>query len=38
MALGRPGSIADMAELPGVGDAKLRRYGDAFLDVIRTVI
>ena len=38
MALARPGSVADMAELPGVGDAKLRRYGDAFLAVIRTAL
>jgi ATP-dependent DNA helicase RecQ len=38
MALGRPGSIADMADLPGVGDAKLKRYGAAFLDIIRAAV
>ena len=30
----RPSSLRAMAEVPGVGAAKLERYGDAFLDVI----
>jgi ATP-dependent DNA helicase RecQ len=36
MAALRPGSLAAMAEVPGVGAAKLERYGAAFLDVIAT--
>ncbi|MGQ0590722.1 MAG: DNA helicase RecQ [Sphingosinicella sp.] len=35
MAALRPSSRAAMAEVPGVGAAKLDRYGEAFLDVIR---
>jgi ATP-dependent DNA helicase RecQ len=35
MATLRPGSLAAMAEVPGVGAAKLQRYGEAFLEVIR---
>lgn len=35
MALARPRSLAAMAELRGVGPAKLTRYGERFLDVIR---
>ena len=35
MAALRPGSLAAMAEVPGVGSAKLERYGQAFLQVIR---
>jgi ATP-dependent DNA helicase RecQ len=31
MATERPASIAEMMSLPGVGRAKLERYGDAFL-------
>jgi len=38
MALARPQSIADMADLPGVGEAKLNRYGAAFLEVIRASV
>ena len=34
----RPGAIADMEALPGVGEAKLKRYGAAFLDVIRATV
>jgi len=34
MAALRPGSLAEMAEVPGVGAAKLQRYGPAFLEVI----
>ncbi len=35
LATHRPGSMAAMREIHGVGDAKLDRYGAAFLDVIR---
>jgi ATP-dependent DNA helicase RecQ len=35
MARKKPTSIAEMATVFGVGDAKLRQYGDVFLDVIR---
>ncbi len=31
----RPASLAEMAEVPGVGAAKLRRYGAAFLEALR---
>ena len=34
LAAARPGSRAEMARIPGVGDAKLERYGPAFLAVI----
>lgn len=34
LAATRPGSRNDMASIPGVGDAKLNRYGEAFLAVI----
>ncbi len=30
----RPASLAEMAEVPGVGAAKLRRYGGAFLEAL----
>jgi ATP-dependent DNA helicase RecQ len=35
MARKKPTSVAEMATVFGVGDAKLRQYGDIFLDVIR---
>lgn len=35
MAAERPDSAAAMLNLPGVGQAKLARYGDAFLEVLR---
>lgn len=34
LAAARPASRADMASVPGVGEAKLDRYGPAFLSVI----
>jgi len=34
MAVLKPASLAKMAEIGGVGDAKLARYGASFLDVI----
>jgi ATP-dependent DNA helicase RecQ len=35
MARRKPATRAEMAEIHGVGEAKLARYGEAFLDVIR---
>jgi ATP-dependent DNA helicase RecQ len=35
MARRRPGNLGEMAEVYGIGDAKLARYGQDFLDVIR---
>ena len=35
MATDRPATLADMRHLPGMGDAKLRRYGEAFLQVLQ---
>ena len=35
MACRRPATLAQMAEVHGVGAAKLERYGEQFLDVIR---
>lgn len=34
LAAVRPASRAAMANVPGVGEAKLDRYGPAFLEVI----
>ena len=34
LAAERPGSRTEMAKVPGVGEAKLERYGPAFLAVI----
>lgn len=34
LAAERPGSRSEMAKIPGVGEAKLGRYGDVFLAVI----
>jgi ATP-dependent DNA helicase RecQ len=36
LATHRPTSEAAMREIHGIGDAKLTRYGTAFLDVVRT--
>ncbi|HWA19514.1 MAG TPA: DNA helicase RecQ [Devosia sp.] len=36
MAIARPRSLDDMAELPGMGASKLQRYGAAFLAIVRT--
>jgi ATP-dependent DNA helicase RecQ len=38
MAMARPASLDDMTELPGLGAAKLERYGRSFLKVIRTSV
>jgi ATP-dependent DNA helicase RecQ len=34
LAAARPASRAEMATVPGVGEAKLDRHGPAFLEVI----
>ncbi len=34
LATARPRSLAEMAKIPGVGDVKLDRYGEVFLEVI----
>ncbi len=33
----RPATMAEMAAVPGVGAAKLRRYGEAFLEALRAL-
>jgi ATP-dependent DNA helicase RecQ len=35
MAMERPQTLEDMHDLPGMGEAKLRRYGEAFLLVLQ---
>jgi ATP-dependent DNA helicase RecQ len=35
MAERRPLTVSQFAELPGVGQAKLARYGDQFIAVVR---
>jgi ATP-dependent DNA helicase RecQ len=35
MAAAQPKSLDEMAEVPGVGQAKLARYGERFLKVIQ---
>jgi ATP-dependent DNA helicase RecQ len=35
LARQRPGTEAEMSRIPGVGEAKLRRYGPVFLELIR---
>ena len=34
MAARRPRTAVELAAVPGVGEAKLARYGEAFLEVI----
>jgi ATP-dependent DNA helicase RecQ len=38
MAARRPRDPEDLLEVPGVGPAKLQRYGEAFLEVIRAYL
>ena len=35
MALARPRSLPELGRIAGVGTAKLERYGEAFLEVLR---
>lgn len=37
IAAARPASLADLLRVPGVGDAKLRKYGEQVLEVLRTL-
>jgi ATP-dependent DNA helicase RecQ len=34
MAMARPRHLQDLLGIPGIGQAKLERYGDAFLAVL----
>ncbi|MES2503420.1 MAG: DNA helicase RecQ [Myxococcota bacterium] len=36
MASRKPSNLSELALIPGVGEAKLKRYGQAFLEVLRT--
>jgi ATP-dependent DNA helicase RecQ len=36
LAARRPGSLAELAGVPGIGAAKLERYGEALLTVLRS--
>ncbi len=36
MARRRPATLTDFADLPGVGEVKLNRYGEVFLEAIRS--
>jgi ATP-dependent DNA helicase RecQ len=36
IAVARPASLAALLRVPGVGDSKLRKYGEEVLDVLRT--
>lgn len=38
IAARRPRDLEDMLDIPGVGPAKLERYGEAFLEVIRAYL
>jgi ATP-dependent DNA helicase RecQ len=35
MATRRPTTLDDFAQIPGVGEAKLKRYGSAFLEILK---
>jgi ATP-dependent DNA helicase RecQ len=36
IAARRPGSLEELAQVPGVGEHKLERYGDEVLEIIAT--
>ena len=36
MAAARPANLADLLRVPGVGDSKLRKYGEEVLELLRT--
>ena len=36
MALLKPTTLAQLAQLPGIGEKKLERYGPRFLELLRT--
>jgi ATP-dependent DNA helicase RecQ len=35
MARRRPATLAEMRQVHGMGDAKLARYGETFLEIVR---
>jgi superfamily II DNA helicase RecQ len=35
MVARRPTNLKEFAQIPGVGETKLKRYGTAFLEVLR---
>ena len=35
MAARRPKTLPQFAQIPGVGEAKLKKYGPAFLEVLK---
>jgi len=37
IAAARPASLDELLRVPGVGDAKLRKYGEEVLEVLRTL-
>jgi ATP-dependent DNA helicase RecQ len=37
IAVAKPASLADLLRVPGVGDAKLRKYGEEVLEILRTL-
>jgi superfamily II DNA helicase RecQ len=36
IAVAQPATLAELLRVPGVGDSKLRKYGDDVLEVLRT--
>jgi DNA helicase-2/ATP-dependent DNA helicase PcrA len=36
IAAARPATLAELLRVPGVGDSKLRKYGEEVLEVLRT--
>jgi ATP-dependent DNA helicase RecQ len=38
MAMAKPRDLEEMVDLPGIGAAKLSRYGKAFLEIIRAAV
>jgi superfamily II DNA helicase RecQ len=36
IAVARPTNLAELLRVPGVGDSKLRKYGDEVLELMRT--
>jgi len=35
IAIARPGSLAELGHMPGIGDRKLEAYGEAILELVR---
>jgi len=33
----KPGSIEEMSEITGIGEAKIKRYGQVFLDILLSI-